>query len=158
VKGAGVLGQSPIDVITRSARCRASLLFCLAKLEAEIVQMRTEQLSVSYQEGKIVEGTRHRCLVTVAVARKLVARILHKDPLRLKVQLAVSLVAVNDEVDRFVSLLANQVSTQEQESLQRGVEWATTLERICKGDGDRRVVMLSYVLARVASVDRTTEK
>lgn len=130
----------------------------LAELEAKIAPMRADQLGVNYQEGKVVEGTRYRCLVTVAVARKSIARILHNDSLRLEVQLAILLEAVNDEADRFESLVANQVSTQQQESLQRGVEWAATLERIRKGDGDRRVQMLGYVLARVAAADRPAEK
>ena len=125
----------------------------LAQLEAEIAPMRTAELSVGYQEGKILEGTRHRCLVTVAVARKSIGRILHKDSLRLEVQLAILLEAVNDEVDRFELLLANQVSTQEQESIKRGLEWAATVERVRKGDGDRRVQMLSYVLARLARME-----
>jgi septal ring factor EnvC (AmiA/AmiB activator) len=146
---------------TKQTEYRAGLMATdaeLAQLEAEIAPMRTAESSVSYQEGKILEGTRHRCLVTVAVARKSIGRILHKDSLRLEVQLAILLEAVNDEVDRFESLLANQVSTQRQESLAAGVAWAATLERIRKGDGDRRVLMLGYVLSRVARMDRPAEK
>jgi hypothetical protein len=144
------------SLATKQGEYRAGLMATdaeLAELEAQITPMHAEQLSLSYQEGKIVEETRHRCLVTVAVARKSIGRILHKDSLRLEVQLAILLEAVNDEVDRFESLLANQASTQEQESIKRGLEWAAMLERVRKGDGDRRVQMLSYVLARLARME-----
>jgi hypothetical protein len=143
-------------LVTKQTEYREGLMATdaeLAQLEAEIASMRTTELSMSYQEGKILEGTRNRCLAIVALARKSIARILHKDSLRLEVQLSILLEAANDELDRFESLLANQVSTAEQNSLQRGLEWAATLERVRKGDGDRRVQMLAYVLARVASVD-----
>lgn len=149
------------SVAATQTEYRAGLLATdkeLAALESEITPMRADQLAVSYAEGRIVEGTRYRCMVSVAVARKSIARILSKDSLRLEVQLAILLEAVNDEVDRFAALLANQVTTQEQESVKRGLDWAATLERVRKGDGERRVEMLRYVVPRVPSEDHTLGK